>query len=53
VEPGHKQAIKSREPWNTRQLLKAASTVFATVTQADCQDFLSHAGYATCLMGIF
>lgn len=45
-----KQSMKSREPRNSRQLLKAARAVFATVTKTDCQGFFLHAGYATCLM---
>lgn len=42
-----KQAMKSREPRNARQLLQAAGAAFATVTPADCQGFFLHAGYAT------
>lgn len=42
-----KQGIKSREPRNERQLLKAAGAAFATVTPTDCQGFFLHAGYAT------
>lgn len=42
-----KQAIKSREPRNAHQLLKAASSAFATVTPTDCQGFFLHAGYDT------
>ena len=42
-----KQGLKSRAPRNARQLLKAASAAFATVTPADCQGFFLHAGYAT------
>jgi transposase len=42
-----KQTLKSREPRNERQLLKAASAAFATVTPSDCQGFFLHAGYAT------
>ena len=42
-----KQGLKSREPRNARQLLKAAGAAFAAVTPADCQGFFFHAGYAT------
>ena len=42
-----KQAMKSREPRNVRQLLKAAAAAFATVTPTDCQGFFLPAGYAT------
>ena len=42
-----KQGLKSRAPRNARQLLKAAGAAFANVTQADCQGFFLHAGYAT------
>ena len=42
-----KQAMKSREPRTTRQLLKAAGAAFATVTPQDCQGFFLGAGYAT------
>ena len=42
-----KQTLKSREPRNERQLLKAASAAFAAVTPTDCQGFFLHAGYAT------
>jgi transposase len=45
-----KQGMKSREPRNARQLLKAANLAFAAVTPADCQGFFLHAGYATLLM---
>ena len=41
-----KQGLKSRAPRSARQLLKAASAAFATVTPADCQGFFLHAGYA-------
>ena len=41
-----KQALKSQEPRNGRQLFKAAGTAFATVTPTDCQGFFLHAGYA-------
>ena len=41
-----KQGLKSREPRNARQLVKAASAAFATVTPADCQGFFLNAGYA-------
>jgi transposase len=42
-----KQGIKSRQPRNARQLLKAAGAAFAAVTPTDCQGFFLHAGYAT------
>ena len=42
-----KQAVKSHEPRNARQLLKAARATFAAVTPTDCQGFFLHAGYAT------
>ena len=42
-----KQGLKSREPRNARQLFKAASAAFATVTPTDCQGFFLNAGYAT------
>lgn len=42
-----KQGLKSQEPRNDRQLLKAARIAFAAVTPADCQGFFLHAGYAT------
>jgi len=42
-----KQAVKSHEPRNARQLLKAARAAFAAVTPNDCQGFFLHAGYAT------
>lgn len=42
-----KQAVKSHEPRNARQLLKAARAAFAAVTPTDCQGFFLHAGYAT------
>ena len=42
-----KQGLKSREPRNARQLFKAASAAFATVTPNDCQGFFLSAGYAT------
>jgi transposase len=42
-----KQGMKSQNPRNARQLLKAAGAAFATITPADCQGFFLHAGYAT------
>ena len=42
-----KQAVKSHEPRNARQLLKAARAAFAAVTPTDCQGFFLHAEYAT------
>lgn len=42
-----KQGLKSQEPRNARQLLKAASAAFTAVTVTDCQGFFLHAGYAT------
>ena len=42
-----KAGLKSREPRNARQLLRAASAAFATVTTTDCHGFFLHAGYAT------
>jgi len=42
-----KQTLKTKEPRNARQLLKAAKTAFAAVSPADCQGFFLHAGYAT------
>lgn len=42
-----KQGLKSREPRNARQLLKAAGAAFTAVTPTDCQGFFLHAGYAT------
>lgn len=42
-----KQELKSQEPRNARQLLKATGVAFAAVTPADCQGFFLHAGYAT------
>lgn len=42
-----KQGVRSWEPRNARQLFKAASAAFATVTPTDCQGFFLHAGYAT------
>ena len=45
-----KQAKKSRQPRNARQLLKAAATAFATITPEDCHGFFLHAGYAALFM---
>ena len=42
-----KQAMKSRNPRNARQLFQAAGAAFETITRADCRGFFSHAGYAT------
>ena len=42
-----KQSLKSREPRNARQLLKAAGAAFDSVTSQDCHGFFLHAGYAT------
>lgn len=42
-----KQGMKSRNPRNAGQLLKAAGAAFAAITQEDCQGFFLNAGYAT------
>jgi transposase len=42
-----KQSLKSREPRNARQLLRAAGAAFASISSEDCHGFFLHAGYAT------
>jgi transposase len=42
-----KQTLKSQQPRNERQLLKAAAAAFAAVSPEDCRGFFFHTGYAT------
>jgi hypothetical protein len=46
VEQG-KEAMKSRNPRNARQLFQAAGAAFGAITPEDCQGFFLHDGYAT------